>query len=217
VSELVTGALVAGLLNVLGLNVLGLLNVPGLLDVPGLSSVPRPRPVGPVDKLEPRGRIGLPRLFGLFNPVGLPRPDRPGSDVAPVDPADVVGFVNIGVTLGRELADDGAVESEETDEPLDVVGAQLTPGVIVDDGLDGLDGLVALVVGWTEPVVPGLVVVPGLAVVCANAGAVLKAIAHARPAPLRIGIFRILINCSSFDATCERLPCFGDRCRPTLD
>jgi hypothetical protein len=31
-------------------------------------------------------------------------------------------------------------------------------------------------------------------VVCANAGDALKAIAHARPAPLRIGIFRIVVK-----------------------
>jgi hypothetical protein len=65
-------------------------------------------------------------------------------------------------------------------------GAQLTPGVIVDD-----DGLVTLVVGL---LVVELVLLPVLLpVVCANAGAAINAIAS--PA-LPMGIFRILIKYS---------------------
>jgi hypothetical protein len=177
--------------------VLGLLNVLGLFSVLGLLSALRPRPVGLDDRPVPRWRIGPGRLLGLLNPVGLPRPDGLPNEFAPVEPAGFVGLVDIGVRVElRELpSDDGAVESEETDEPGDNVGAQLTPGVIVGDGL-------VAVVGVVEPVavVPVVPVVPGLAV-CANAGAVLKAIAHARPAPLRIGIFRILIKCFSFLTT----------------
>jgi len=55
----------------------------------------------------------------------------------------------------------------------------LTPGVMMDDGGRVLE-------------VPGDVGDCG--VVCANAGDALKAIAHARPAPLRIGIFRIVVK-----------------------
>lgn len=180
------------------LNVLGLLSVLGLLKVLGLFVVGLPRPVGLpspvelVDRLEPRWRIGPLRPFlpvEFLDPVGLPMPDERPTEFAVVNPMDGVGFVNIGVTVGlRELAaDDGPVDSGETDEP-DVAGAQLTPGVIVDDGVV-VGGAVALV-----DLLAPVPVVPVVPVDCANAGAVLKAIAHARPAPLRMGIFRMLIN-----------------------
>jgi hypothetical protein len=180
------------------LNVLGLLSVLGLLDVLGLNvlgllvfGLPRPvglpSPVEPVDRLEPRWRIGPLRPFRPFeflDPLGLPMPDGLPTEFAVVNPVDGVGFVNIGVAVGlRELAaDDGPVDRGETDEP-DEAGAQLTPGVIVDDGAVALGDLLAPVP-----------VVPAGPVDCANAGAVLKAIAQARPAPLRMGIFRMLIN-----------------------
>jgi hypothetical protein len=177
--------------------VFGLLSVLGLL----VPTLPRPvgllSPVGLVDRLEPRARIGPLRLLrGLLIPVGLLRTDGLRSDVAPDDTVGFVGLVNVGVGVGvRGLpTDDAPVDSDEgdeTDEPVDETGAQLTPGVIVGDGLDVVVDLVALVpVVELGPVVP----VPVPPVVCANAGAVLKAIAHMRPAPLRIGIFRILVK-----------------------
>jgi hypothetical protein len=119
--------IVLGLLNVLGLlKVLGVLDAVGLLDVLGLLSELR-RPVGPVDKPEPRRRIGPPTLFRVLNPVE-------GGGVVTVNIDVEVGFCDMPV-------DEGAVASEETDEPDDEPGAQLTPGVIVGDALDGLNGL----------------------------------------------------------------------------
>jgi hypothetical protein len=138
-----------------------------------------------------------------------------------------VGLVNIGVTVGvREPpTDDLLVDSDEADEPADETGEQLTPGVIGDDGLVTLVDLepVALVPGLVVPglaVVPGLLVVPVLPevpVVCANAGAVIKASAHARPTPLRIGIFRILIKDSSFVRCCALRSSFRNQCNQPAD
>ena len=139
---------------------------------------------GPLNVPGLRARIGPLRPFGLLDPVGPPRLDGPRKELAPVEPVGFVGLVNIGVTMGFcELLTDEPVESDDLDEPLGNAGAQLTPGVIVDNWLVTLVDVV-------EPVP----VVPVLPVVCANAVAALRAIAHARPAPPRMGIFRILIK-----------------------
>jgi hypothetical protein len=190
---------VLGELSVLGvLGELGLRNEPGLLSELVLPRFELFRPLEeprPGDTREPRWRIGPLRPFepldplGLLNAPGLPRPDRPLGEVELVDPVRGPGLGSAGVgSAGVSVEVRG-------------VGAQLTPGVIGDDtpvGLVDLGGLVdvgefADVVGL-DPVGLGDVVELGC---CANAGAVmLKAIAHARLAPLRMGIFRILINLS---------------------
>jgi hypothetical protein len=149
----------------------GTLVVVGAVDVLGLLSV--------LELMPPRARIGPGRLRGLLVPVALPRPDGLRRDVAPDDTLGVAGLRVAGLVKS-------GVEVGPGEPP---AGAQLTPGVIIGDGLVALLDLVELV-----PVVPLLLVVPVLLVVCANAGAVLKAIAHARPTPLRIGIFRILVK-----------------------
>jgi hypothetical protein len=89
----------------------------------------------------------------------------------------------------------------------------LTPGVIVEDGavasVDVAEPVLVGAAGPVVPVLPVLPVVPLLPVVCANAGAALNAIVHMRPAPARIGIFRILVNISLVSPF-DLLP---DRCK----
>jgi hypothetical protein len=187
---------VLGLLDELELNrLLGLLG-PGVLLVLG---VPRlvgllPLPARPVEDVAPRGRVGPPPVLCLLNPVGVVDPVGPlraGGEVVPVvDPRSGIGVVTIGVRV------------ELREPPSDEAGAQLTPGVVIDDWGVALVALVADLVVEPVPVVPLLPVVPELPVVCANAGAPLKAIAHARPAPLRIGIFMALIRMLILIRTC---------------
>jgi hypothetical protein len=166
-----------GLLDELELNRLGGLLGPGVLRLVGLL----PLPARPVEDVAPRGRVGPPPLLCLLNPIGAVAPVGPlraGGEVVPVvDPRSGIGVVTIGVRV------------ELREPPSDEAGAQLTPGVVIDDW-----GVALVAVVEPVPVVPLLPVVPGLPGVCANAGAPLKAIAHARPAPPRIGIFMALIR-----------------------
>jgi hypothetical protein len=206
-------------------NVLGLLGVELL--VPELPMpFGLPSPVGLVDTLEPRARIG---------------PLRPR---VPLVPTEFLVNVGVEVGVGELPTDDAPVESDEgdesdeTDEPAGDVGLQLTPGVMIDDGLVVLVDLVELVelvelvgLGELVDVVEPVPVVLVLPVVCANAGAVLKAIAHARPAPLRIGISRMLVKmflkmfllpCAacgrpSVRTSCRRKRLHRDRCNQPAD
>jgi hypothetical protein len=147
---------------------LDVLELPDELRLPGALRLLVPDVPRPI-----RGRIGPGRLFGLPAPIERPRPDELRSVVTPGDGLEVAGLVRDGVSVAALVTGEPAVDE------------QLTPGVMIDD------------VGGAPEVLPVPVDEDGgvdCGVVCANAGAALKAIAHTRPAPLRIGIFRIVVK-----------------------